>query len=107
MTDSYVNLAARRLGAAVIAASDEFFGEKENLLRPERPAFRPHMFGHKGQIVDGWESRRRREPGHDWAIVRLGRQGIVHGVVADTATHDGAPRSEPAVPRATSDTERR
>jgi len=65
MTDSHVNLAARRLGAGVIAASDEFFGEKENLLRAERPAFRPHTFGHKGQIVDGWESRRRRVPGHD------------------------------------------
>jgi len=53
MTDSHVNLAARRLGAGVIAASDEFFGEKENLLRAERPTFRPHTFGHKGQIVDG------------------------------------------------------
>ena len=77
MTDFHVNLAARRLGAGVIAASDEFFGEKENLLLPERPAFRPHTFGHKGQIVDGWESRRRREPGHDWALIRLGAPGIV------------------------------
>ena len=89
MTDSHVNLAARRLGAGVIAASDEFFGEKENLLRPERPAFRPHTFGHKGQIVDGWETRRRREPGHDWALIRLGVPGVIHAVVVDTAHFTG------------------
>jgi len=89
MTDSHVNLAARRLGAGVIAASDEFFGEKENLLRGERPAFRPHTFGHKGQIVDGWESRRRRVPGHDWALIRLGAPGVVHAVVVDTAHFTG------------------
>src|SRR6516162_1532105 len=89
MTESHVNLAARRLGAGVLAASDEFFGEKENLLRPEPPAFRPHTFGHKGQIVDGWESRRRREPGHDWALIRLGAPGVIHAVVVDTAHFTG------------------
>jgi len=89
MMDSHVNLAARRLGAGVIAASDEFFGEKENLLRPEPPAFRPRTFGHKGQVVDGWESRRRREPGHDWALIRLGAPGVIHGVVVDTAHFTG------------------
>jgi allantoicase len=89
MTGSDVNLAARRLGAGVLAASDEFFGEKENLLRPEPPAFRPQTFGHKGQIVDGWESRRRREPGHDWALIRLGAPGVIHAVVVDTAHFTG------------------
>ncbi len=89
MTDSHVNLAARRLGAGVIAASDEFFGEKENLLRAERPAFRPRTFGHKGQIVDGWESRRRRVPGRDWALIRLGAPGVIHAVVVDTAHFTG------------------
>ena len=89
MMDSHVNLAARRLGAGVIAASDEFFGEKENLLRPEPPAFRPRTFGHKGQVVDGWESRRRREPGHDWALIRLGAPGVIHAVVVDTAHFTG------------------
>ena len=89
MTDTHVNLAARRLGAGVIAASDEFFGEKENLLRAERPAFRPRTFGHKGQIVDGWETRRRRVPGHDWALIRLGAPGVIHAVVVDTAHFTG------------------
>jgi allantoicase len=86
---SQVNLAARRLGAGVVAASDEFFGEKENLLRAGPPTFQPRTFGHKGQVVDGWETRRRREPGHDWALIRLGAPGIIHAVVVDTAHFTG------------------
>ena len=87
--DSRVNLASRRLGAGVIAASDEFFGEKENLLRAEPPGHQPGTFGHKGQVVDGWETRRRRSPGHDWALIRLGAPGVIHAVVVDTAHFTG------------------
>lgn len=54
------DLADRRLGAGVIAANDEFFAERENLLLPGRPVFDPERFGHKGKIMDGWETRRRR-----------------------------------------------
>jgi allantoicase len=89
MTDSLVNLASRRLGASVVAASDEFFGEKENLLRAEPPGFRPRTFGHKGQVVDGWETRRRRSPGHDWALIRLGAPGVIRAVMVDTAHFTG------------------
>jgi allantoicase len=88
-TDSQVNLASRRLGAGVVAASDEFFGEKENLLRPGPPEHLPRTFGHKGQVVDGWESRRRRGPGHDYALVRLGAPGVIMRVVVDTAHFTG------------------
>ncbi len=55
-----VDLADRRLGAGVIAANDEFFAERENLLKPEPAVFDPEHFGHKGKIMDGWETRRRR-----------------------------------------------
>jgi allantoicase len=51
--------------------------------------FAAGAFGHKGKVYDGWETRRRREPGHDHAIVRLGASGIVHGVVIDTAHFRG------------------
>ena len=51
--------------------------------------FNAHTFGHKGQVYDGWETRRRREPGHDWAIVRLGVPGVIRGVVVDTAFFTG------------------
>ncbi|GLW12099.1 putative allantoicase [Microtetraspora sp. NBRC 13810] len=83
------DLALRSHGGAVVAANDESFAERENLIRPGRPEFRPHTFGAKGQVYDGWETRRRREPGHDWAIVRLGLPGVVRGVVVDTAWFKG------------------
>jgi allantoicase len=83
------DLAARQLGGGVVSASDELFAEKENLIRPEPPGFAAGTFGNKGKIYDGWETRRRREPGHDHAIVRLGVPGIVHGVVVDTAHFRG------------------
>ena len=57
-----VDLASRWLGGSVLAASDESFGEKENLLTPSAAAFEPGTYGHRGEIVDGWETRRRREP---------------------------------------------
>jgi allantoicase len=86
---SLTDLAARRFGAGVVYANDEFFAEKENLLGEKRPDFTTHTFGHKGQVYDGWETRRRREPGHDYAIVRLGAAGIIKGVVIDTLHFTG------------------
>jgi allantoicase len=83
------DLASRRFGASVVWASDELFAERENLIKPAEPVFQPHTFGHKGQIYDGWETRRRREAGQDQAIVRLGLPGVVHGVVVDTAHFTG------------------
>ncbi|MGW5449343.1 hypothetical protein [Streptomyces asiaticus] len=57
------------------------------MLRPTAPVFQPHAFGHKGQIMDGWETRRRRpeyeEGDHDWAVVRLGAPGVIRGVVVE------------------------
>src|SRR6266702_924232 len=59
-----INLAARSLGASVLAANDESFGEKENLIIDAPADFTPGGYGHKGEIVDGWETR-RRGPGRD------------------------------------------
>lgn len=83
------DLAARTVGGSVVAANDESFTAKENLINAGRPGFQPHTFGPKGQEYDGWETRRRRDPGHDWAIVRLGVPGVIHGVVIDTAWFKG------------------
>lgn len=81
------DLASAPLGGTVLAASDEFFADKENLVRAEPPTFRPHTFTPKGQQYDGWETRRRhgRATGHDWALVRLGVPGIVRAVDVDTS----------------------
>ena len=86
MTDftELTDLASRAFGSSVVAANDEFFAPRENLIRPE-PASPVHTFGHKGKEYDGWETRRRREPGVDWAVVRLGEPGVVRGVVVETA----------------------
>jgi len=86
---AWPDLAGRALGGSVSYANDELFAERENLIKPEEPAFRPHTFGHKGQIMDGWETRRRREPGSDAAIVRLGCGGVVRRVVVDTSWFTG------------------
>ncbi len=91
--EQLVDLADRRLGAAVIAAGDEFFAERENLLLPGPAVFDPELFGNKGKIMDGWETRRRRgadtphpaDGDSDWALVRLGVPGVVRGIVVDTA----------------------
>jgi allantoicase len=83
------DLAGRLLGGGVVAASDEFFAAADNLVGTEPPRFEPGTFGPKGQVYDGWETRRRREPGYDHAIVRLGAPGIVRGVVVDTAFFTG------------------
>jgi allantoicase len=90
---AWPDLAGRALGGSVIYANDELFAERENLIKPEEPAFRPHTFGHKGQIMDGWETRRRREPAGDGqgdaAIIRLGCGGVVRRVVVDTSWFTG------------------
>jgi allantoicase len=83
------DLAARSLGGSVVWANDEFFAERENLIRPEPPAYQAASFGHKGQVYDGWETRRRRSPGIDEAVIRLGAPGVVRGVVVDTAWFKG------------------
>jgi len=84
-----IDLAGRLLGGSVIAASDESFGEKENLLDPGAPVFEPGRYGPRGELVDGWETGRRRTPGFDWALVRLGIPGILSAVDIDTSHFTG------------------
>jgi allantoicase len=90
-TDSkqWPDLASRSLGGGVICANDELFADRENLIKSGDPVFQPHTFGNKGQVMDGWETRRRREKGSDSAIVRLGCAGVVRRVVVDTSYFTG------------------
>jgi allantoicase len=79
-----VDLAAKSFGGRALAASDDFFAGKENLLEPGRGLFIPDKFTEQGKWMDGWESRRKRRPGHDDCIIELGKRGHVLGVDIDT-----------------------
>jgi allantoicase len=83
------DLASERLGGAVLHASDEFFAPKENLLKEARPVFIPDKYTDHGKWMDGWETRRRRTPGHDGCVIRLGLPGIIRGVDIDTTHFKG------------------
>ena len=78
------DLASLRLGGKVLVVNDEFFAAKENLLKPGRASFIPDKYTARGKWMDGWETRRRRTPGHDWCVVRLGTPGRIYGVDVDT-----------------------
>jgi len=84
-----IDLAAERLGGAVLIANDEFFAPKENLLKAAAPVFKEGEYTDRGKWMDGWETRRRRSPGFDWCIIRLGLPGIIRGVVIDTSFFRG------------------
>jgi allantoicase len=84
-----VNLAAERLGARVLAASDEFFAPKENLLKAEPPVWAEGKYTERGKWMDGWETRRRRDSGHDWCVVRMATRGVVRGMAVDTSYFKG------------------
>jgi allantoicase len=74
-----VDLVAVQNGGVPLAASDQFFSEPLNLLLPGRPV----------DMGDGWETRRRRGPGHDWVVLRLGHRGTIDEVVVDTTHFKG------------------
>jgi allantoicase len=84
-----IDLASERLGGAVLYATDDFFAEKENLLKQSKPVWKEHEYTPRGKWMDGWESRRKRTPGHDHAIVRLGTPGVIRGFVVDTSFFRG------------------
>jgi allantoicase len=74
-----IDLFAMENGGAGLDANDQHYGQVGNLNRPGRGV----------NMGDGWETRRRREPGHDWAVVRLGHPGTIEEVEIDTAHFRG------------------
>jgi|TARA_B110000902_G_C14288453_1_gene579826 allantoicase len=80
----YIDLASERLGGKVIYTTDDFFAEKENLIKEGRGIFIEEKYTDHGKWMDGWESRRKRTPGHDWAVLQLGAQGKIKGFDIDT-----------------------
>jgi allantoicase len=83
------DLASARVGGRAIAANDEFFAPKSNLLKAEPAIFVPDKFTPRGKWMDGWETRRRRTPGHDWCVIALGMRGQICGINVDTSHFTG------------------
>ena len=85
MLPGLIDLASELVGGRALSASDEFFAPKENLLLERAAVFVPDKYTDRGKWMDGWESRRKRTPGHDWCVIGLGLAGIVRRVDIDTS----------------------
>ncbi|XP_029451667.1 probable allantoicase isoform X2 [Rhinatrema bivittatum] len=88
------DLASETVGGKVLFATDDWFAVAENLLKRRNPEFKADVFTEFGKWMDGWETRRKRIPGHDWCIIQLGVPGIIYGFDVDTRFFTGnyAPR---------------
>ena len=84
-----IDLGHPSLGTEIIECTDDFFADRNRLLNPEPPVFIPDKYDENGKWMDGWESRRRRNGGHDHMIIKLGRPGILFGVNIDTSHFTG------------------
>ncbi|XP_018416014.1 PREDICTED: LOW QUALITY PROTEIN: probable allantoicase [Nanorana parkeri] len=83
------NLACESVGGKVLFATDDWFAAAENLLKKSDPEFKVGLFTEYGKWMDGWETRRKRIPGHDWCIIELGVPGIIYGFHVDTQFFTG------------------
>ncbi len=89
MSNQWINLASARLGATAVSASDDFFADKARMLDDAEPVFVPGKYDDNGKWMDGWESRRKRVPGHDWCVVKLARAGTIAEIEIDTRHFTG------------------
>src|SRR6185437_12116567 len=85
----YTNVADVRLGAVALFATDEFFAAKERMLQPGEPEWRAGVYDAHGKWMDGWESRRRRDQGHDYCVVKLGAAATIAMLEIDTRYFTG------------------
>ena len=79
------DLVSARVGGRALYANDEFFAPRHCLVKPEPAVFIPGKYTARGKWMDGWETRRRRTPGHDWCVLQLGLRGCIHAVNVDTS----------------------
>ena len=89
------NLADDRIGAIILECSDDFFADAQRMLQFAAPVFVEDKFDNHGKWMDGWETRRKRHAGYDWAIVQLGVAGKIQAL--DVAQQRMAQGHVPAV----------
>ena len=85
----YINVADARLGAAALYATDDFFAAKERMLQPTEPEWRAGLYDDHGKWMDGWESRRRRDQGHDHCVLKLAAPSTLVALDIDTRYFTG------------------
>jgi len=85
----FINLADARLGSVATFVTDDWFADVNRMLQPEAPVWKDGVYDDNGKWMDGWESRRKRFEGYDYAIVKLGVAGVIKGVDIDTAYFTG------------------
>ncbi|KAK3094641.1 hypothetical protein FSP39_004317 [Pinctada imbricata] len=83
------DLVAEKVGGQIVFSTDDWFAVAENLLKAEDPLFKVGVFTEYGKWMDGWETRRKRKPGHDWCIIQLGVPGTISGIDIDTSFFTG------------------
>ena len=88
-TNGLIDLAQPRLGTKVIYKTDDFFASANRIISPANPIFKEGVFDKHGKWMDGWESRRKRTPGHDYIILKLGKPGKISKVDVDTSHFNG------------------
>ena len=88
-TNGLIDLAQPRLGSKVIFRTDDFFASADRIIDPSAPVFKEGLFDKNGKWMDGWESRRKRTPGHDYLIIKLGKPGSISKVNVDTSHFNG------------------
>lgn len=86
---TYTNLCSASKGARVLFATDDWFACAENLLKDDAPVFVDDLYCEQGKVMDGWETRRRREVGHDWCIIQLPERADIRALEIDTAHFTG------------------
>src|SRR4051812_48525122 len=89
MSKIWIDLAQPRLGSEVVFATDDFFADKARLIEPAEPVFVPGKYDEHGKWMDGWKSRRKGVPGHDWCVIKRGKPGHIHGLEIDTRNFTG------------------
>ncbi len=88
-TNGLIDLAQPRLGTRVIYKTDDFFASANRIISPSAPIFKEGVFDKHGKWMDGWESRRKRTPGHDYIILKLGKPGKISKIDVDTTHFNG------------------
>ncbi len=86
---NYTDLSNPLLGTKIISCSDQFFGPAKRMLNQNEPIFKENLFDNHGKWMDGWETRRKRTKGNDYAIIKLGKPGKIKLIDVNTSFFNG------------------